>query len=286
MQLHLYSTAQAFLTATQTALEAEEAANGLMYGLALRILKFPERFEPPPYLCAVLEDGQPVVAALMTPPHNLVVFSTQRKPLAEAFDLVAQNLRRDDWSVPGVIGPNAAALGFAQAWQHLTGQTYTLQMHARVYELRRVIPPPQPPGSMRLAVEEDLDLIARWSQAFHEEALPDEPLSTPEQYLEFAHQRIGDRSFFLWQDSVPVALAGWTRPTPHGCSVGPVYTPPKYRGKGYASALTAGLSQLLLDQGKLFTALFTTLANPTSNSIYQKIGYRPVTDFDLYCFSA
>lgn len=284
MQLHLYSSANAFLNTTQPALEAAEAANSLMYGLALRILMQPERFQPPPFLGAVLETSYPLVAALMTPPHNVVVFSTRPEAQAEAFALVAQNLRRDDWNVPGVIGPNTAALGFAQVWQSLTGQPYTLQMHERVYELRQVIPPPQPPGHMRLAVEEDLDLIARWSQAFHEEALPNEPQSTPEQYLEFAHQRIGERSFFLWVDNVPVALAGWTRPTPHGCSVGPVYTPRKYRGKGYASALTAGLSQLLLEQGKQFTALFTDLANPTPNSIYQKIGYRPVTDFDMYRF--
>ncbi|MBN1373673.1 MAG: GNAT family N-acetyltransferase [Anaerolineaceae bacterium] len=284
MQLHLYSSALAFLNAAQPALEAAEAANNLMYGLALRIRDFPERFLPAPYLCTVLAAKQLQVAALMTPPHNLVVFSNHPARQDQAFALIAQNLLRDEWSVPGVLGPNAAALAFAQAWQNLTGKTYSLTMRERVYELRQVTPPPQPPGYMRPALETDIEMVARWTEEFQREALPDEANFAPEQYLENARLRIKDRTYYLWQDGIPVALAGWTRPTPHGCSIGPVYTPREFRSKGYASALTAGLSQLLLDQGKQFTALFTNLANPTSNSIYQKIGYRPVTDFDLYRF--
>jgi predicted GNAT family acetyltransferase len=81
-----------------------------------------------------------------------------------------------------------------------------------------------------------------------------------------------------------VALAGRNRSTPHGYCIGPVFTPPQFRGRGYATALTAALSQALLEGGKQFTALFTDLANPTSNSIYQKIGYRPLCDFDEYRF--
>ncbi len=284
MQLHLYASAHAFLDVTQPALEAAEAANNLMYGLILRICEFPERFQPAPYLSAVLDSGHVLTAALMTPPHNLVVFSNNPAGQDQAFALIAQNLLQDDWSVPGVLGPNAAALAFAQAWQTLTGKTYTLAMRERVYELRQVTTPPQPPGQMRLAREEDLYLVAQWTEEFQREALPDEAIAAPEQYLESTRLRIKDRTYYLWEDGVPVALAGWTRPTPHGCSIGPVYTPREFRGKGYASALTAGLSQYLLDQGKQFTALFTDLANPTSNSIYQKIGYRPVADFDMYRF--
>ena len=58
----------------------------------------------------------------------------------------------------------------------------------------------------------------------------------------------------------------------------PVYTPPEHRGTGYGSAVTAAVSQHALDAGARDVILFTDLANPTSNSIYQKIGYRPVYD--------
>ncbi len=125
--------------------------------------------------------------------------------------------------------------------------------------------------------------MAAWLYQFHREATTGDH-STLEELRYEAQLKIQDRHFFLWDDGEPVALAGKTRPTPNGCCIGPVYTPLEFRRKGYATALTAALSQLLLDEGKQFTALFTDLANPTSNSIYQKIGYRPVCDLDEYRF--
>jgi uncharacterized protein len=95
------------------------------------------------------------------------------------------------------------------------------------------------------------------------------------------------RGLRLWyDDGKPVSFAGYGNPTPNGCRVGPVYTPPEHRGKGYASACTAALSQELLDRGCKFVFLFTDLQNPTSNHIYQVIGYEPVSDFDEYHFAA
>jgi predicted GNAT family acetyltransferase len=80
-------------------------------------------------------------------------------------------------------------------------------------------------------------------------------------------------------------MAAHTGPTPNGVRVGAVYTPPELRGRGYASACTAAVTQRLLADGRRFCFLFTDLSNPTSNSIYQKIGYRPVCDVDQYRFS-
>ena len=111
MQLHLYSTAHAFLNATQPALEAAEAANNLMYGLALRIREFPERFLPAPYLSAVLAEDQLQVAALMTPPHNLVVFSNNPAHQDQAFALIAQNLFRDELECARRAGSQRSRVG-------------------------------------------------------------------------------------------------------------------------------------------------------------------------------
>ena len=283
MDLQTYPSAREFLKAAQPALEANEPANNLMYGLALWVQRFPERFLPPPYAGVVRGAGEVQAAALMTPPHNLIVLSTDNDSSGEAFDLVARNLRQEGWPVPGVLGPTDAALAFAKAWRSLTGESYELQVHERVYELRKVLQPPQPPGRMRLASRDELDLMAAWLSQFHREATTGDP-RTLEELREAAQLKIQDENFFLWDDGGPVALAGRTRPTPNGCCIGPVYTPLEFRRKGYATALTAALSQLLLDAGKQFTALFTDLSNPVSNSIYQKIGYRPVCDFDQYRF--
>ena len=90
----------------------------------------------------------------------------------------------------------------------------------------------------------------------------------------------------IWEDGEAVSLSGYGARTPHGIRIGPVYTPPELRGRGYASALVASLTQQLLSGGRDFCFLFTDLANPTSNSIYQRVGYRPVTDIEVWKFEA
>jgi predicted GNAT family acetyltransferase len=87
------------------------------------------------------------------------------------------------------------------------------------------------------------------------------------------------RGVLLWEhDGEIVSFAGWGGPTPNGARVGPVYTPPELRGRGYATAATAELSRRLLASGRRFCFLYTDLANPTSNAIYERIGYRRVCE--------
>src|SRR6185369_491689 len=94
-----------------------------------------------------------------------------------------------------------------------------------------------------------------------------------------------DAGVALWEDDGrPVSLSGWGGPTPNGIRIGPVYTPPEHRGRGYATALVAGLSQALLDRGRRFCFLYTDLANPTSNAIYERIGYVKVAESAMVAF--
>jgi len=74
--------------------------------------------------------------------------------------------------------------------------------------------------------------------------------------------------------------------TQHGEAISYVYTPPQFRRRGYATAMVAHLSQVLLDEGKRFCTLYTDLSNPTSNRIYQEIGYKPVADVVDLLFEA
>jgi hypothetical protein len=73
-------------------------------------------------------------------------------------------------------------------------------------------------------------------------------------------------------------MAVVTGRTLHGVRLGYVFTPRDRRRRGYAGALTAALSQHLLDQGARFCVLYTDLANPTSNALYPRVGYRPLCD--------
>ena len=105
--------------------------------------------------------------------------------------------------------------------------------------------------------------------------------SYPKRWIEHTLQR---STAYIREDKVPVSIACGGGITPNGASINKVYTPPEYRKKGYASACVAALSQILLNKGYKYCFLFTDLANPTSNHIYQSIGYQPVNDWYDYSF--
>jgi predicted GNAT family acetyltransferase len=280
MFLVRHNTAATFLARAQSTLELHEAANNLMVGIAIRLRECPERIKTPPYLATVADGERLVAAALMTPPHRLILHAEDAD--AEALRLLALDLVAGGWHVPGVGALKTPSRAFAETWSAATGQPYRAGMNERVYELRRVDPPDPPiSGVLRVATEADLPLMCEWVWRFIQDAGVE---GTPEGAREIAETRIADRDLFIWDDGGPVATVTKTRHSTHGIVVSLVYTPPPCRNRGYASAAVAALSQQLLDAGWEFCALFTDLANPTSNSIYQRIGYRPVADFDEYVF--
>jgi predicted GNAT family acetyltransferase len=156
-------------------------------------------------------------------------------------------------------------------------------MEMRIFQLERVIPPIDVPGRFRPATVDDSDLVAAWSVAFVRESLGD--AADPATVERSVVAGIEERRLFVWEDLLPVSMAAWVGPTPNGVRINYVYTPPELRGRGYASACVAALSQNRLDSGRRFCFLYTDLANPTSNSIYRKIGYEPVADVSAFNFS-
>lgn len=120
---------------------------------------------------------------------------------------------------------------------------------------------------------------------FSTEALPEapplpDPVETADRWISGTYRRL-----YLWEDAgQAVSLVGAGGETPNGIRIGPVFRPPELRSRGYATSLTAAASQDQLDRGRRFVFLFTDLANPTSNKIYQVIGYEPVCDMDQYRF--
>jgi uncharacterized protein len=280
MHVVRHQTADSFLAHAQGVLEQHEAANNLMIGIAVRLYESPERIKTPPYLATVEDDGRLLASALMTSPHRLILHAESGD--TEPLRLLAHALVIEGYHVPGVGGLKPASKAFAEVWSAVTGQPHRAGMHECVYELRRVIPPePAIPGVLRVATEDDLPLMSEWVWGFIQDAGLD---GTAEDALEIAELRIGDRDLFIWDDGGQVSMVTKTRHSAHGIVVSLVYTPPVHRNRGYASAAVAALSGQLLDVGWEFCALFTDLANPTSNSIYQRIGYRPVADFDEYIF--
>jgi uncharacterized protein len=292
MKLTRYASGAEFLRHAQAALEREEAANGLIVGIAVRVAEAPDYYgKYPIYLATVDEADELVAAAVRTPPHNVILYSTRgadpdplRLILDDVLDFHAA-LPPDSPGrrVPGVVAHAATALAFAELWTRATGQPHKTAMNQRIYELSEVTPPASVPGHLRPARDDELDLLADWYYQFNIDCHL--PAMTPVEAREVATRALTNGALFLWEvEGQVVSMAGRGRTSSHGISVGPVYTPVELRGHGYASACVAALSQQLLDAGWDFCTLYTDLDNPISNSIYQRIGYRPVCDSKEYHF--
>jgi hypothetical protein len=207
-------------------------------------------------------DGEVCGAAFHTPPHpiGLAIMPVQTvAPLVEALD-------RD---IPMLFG-TVALIDEARRLLGPPGRVVSERLY-RLGTLRV----PEVPGQGRTAVPADFPLLVSWYQAFGDETRMGEG-----DVAERVAQRLAARELFVWESGgVPVSLAGLSPAAGGVCRIGPVYTPPSCRRKGYGAAVTAHASQAGLAERCDQVVLFTDLDNPTSNAIYQAIGYEPVSDY-------
>ena len=259
------ATVEEFLERGGDFLLRDEPRNNLILGIASTIAST-DLYEEA-HFWLVENEGEILAAALRTPPHKLV--------LAYASDLDAVALLRDAvGEVPGVVGLPPAVELFAPA---------RIVFAQGVYALERVADVPRPAGRARVADAGDREVALRLLTDFHREAT--NAFAFDERMLDLRLSG-GSRGLLLWEvDGAPVSLAGWGGNTPNGIRIGPVYTPPELRGRGYATALVAELSQRMLDRGRRFCFLYTDLANPTSNAIYERIGFVRVAESCELAFS-
>jgi uncharacterized protein len=280
MKLEAHADAAVFLDAAAPVLDADEARHNLLYGICSTLVDAPDVYREA-HLWTVRDGGAVVAAAVLTPPFNAVV----ARPVSdEALRFAARVLHDRSTQLPGVTGAIPEVDVFADTWQELTGLGKRLRMSQGIYAARMVTPAGAS-GSPRPAVDSDRRLIVDWLRAFREEAIPEEAPHIDldemvERRLQSAHAGFG-----LWVDEgEAVSLCGYGGRTPHGIRIGPVYTPPELRGRGYGSAVTAQVTQEQLATGRDYCFLYTDLANPTSNKIYMNIGYERVCDSAEYAF--
>jgi predicted GNAT family acetyltransferase len=262
-------------------LDTDEPRHNLIYGICSTLLDSPGAY-PTAHLWTIHAD-EVVGAALMTPPFNLIV---ARPTDPDALPFAARALHEERVALPGVTGALPEADEFAQAWKALAGVRVCRRMSQGIYAARSVRLPDDVPGEPRPARHNDRDLLIEWLRAFQVEALP---ADSPHGDLgDIVDRRLASETagFELWEDgSKPVSLCGYGGRTPHGIRIGPVYTPPELRGRGYASALVANITKQLLDGGRDYCFLYTDLANPTSNRIYMNVGYERVCDSAEFAFA-
>jgi predicted GNAT family acetyltransferase len=220
----------------------------------------------------VMEGGSVVGAAMHTPPHPVFL---PRLPSGAA-STIATALSQNGRAVPGVDGEKRSVTEFVLAWTARTGVTPQLRMALRMYRLGKLLPPSGASGQGRLATLDDGDLLTRWIEQFDQEAHAG-PLSEPT--ASWVERRVSAAQIWLWCDGgVAVSLAARSAPAAGVARIGPVYTPPAQRRRGYGAAVTAAATQAARDAGAEHVVLYTDLSNPTANSIYQSIGYVPDHD--------
>jgi predicted GNAT family acetyltransferase len=195
---------------------------------------------------------------------------------------LARDLTAAGRGIPGVNGDRQAADAFTAAWRDRTGDAVTVHRRMRLFRLARLVPPaPRPEGSARRAAGTDRDLLDAWFGAFARE-VGDMPAHDHRADI---GKRLGYGGITIWEaGGAPVSVACLTRAVGAMARIGPVYTPPELRGRGYAAGATAAVSQAALDAGVRDVVLYTDLANATSNALYERLGYRAVEDRVILSF--
>lgn len=241
------------------------------------------QFQASAPLLAVGVDGAGTVAAaaMRTAPWPMLCTPVDPGDAASLIDLWL----RHDPDLPGVNALLDTARAIAGAWARRTGGTDRCRIAMAMHSLRSVVDPPQPgPGELVTATVADRDLAVAWWNAFVDDSHVID--AGPDSRAAQVDFRIGARHLFLWQDEGrPVSMVS-TNPEVAGVvRIGPVYTPPEARRRGYASSAVAAVSRHALEAGADTCMLYTDLANPTSNKIYADVGYRRIAEWEERVFT-
>lgn len=236
---------------------------------------------PANWFMATVTDGDALLlTAIMTPPFNLTLYATDN-----ALDAAAVQFLIDHMPVPypGVTTTKPLAQLFTRLYCEKTGASHEIETDLRLYELESVKPDllaavRKPEYNLRLAEERDMAYLPYWGEGFNLDCF-NAPITITEATADTYRAVINRRNrYILEHHGVPVTMAGINRELVTVCTIAAVYTPPYFRKKGYASLCVAAISQIGLEKGFKKCTLYTDLANPISNSIYMKIGYKPVSD--------
>jgi predicted GNAT family acetyltransferase len=219
---------------------------------------------------------------VQTPPKPLLLYHDRPNHYADSLGIFAADLSQNKWAPSGVLAQREIADSFAKYWSSVTGLRTELALRERLYECGEVRHQPEANGALREPTPEELPTIISWAEAMETElGLPETAQNTESRI----HHLYKGKSVFVWADGPhPVSMVLKTRPTRHTISISGVYTPPALRNRGFASASVSALTQRMLESGYRTCNLFTDLGNPTSNAIYQRIGYIPVVDYNFHKF--
>jgi ribosomal protein S18 acetylase RimI-like enzyme len=242
------------------ALERDEAKHNLIIAVLGRLTS-----ENPPEL-EWWSLGEPGQCAIKAPGYPMVL-GDLNVAQCHAF---AEAIRSLDY--PAVVGADETPRWFVERAGEL-GVTFLESIPQQIQVLRDKPAYPAVPGHARQLAAADTPLFSDWMVAFVREAIPQDPVPTPEQ---LALSAASGRFQFWIVDGEPVSMAGIMRRTRHAAAIAGVYTPPRLRGRGYAGSVTAAVADAIFAEGRSMACLYVDLRNPYSSRCYAKIGFTPV----------
>jgi len=285
MEARFYEEVDDFYDIAYPFLLAREAENNLLLTILISLKENFHDIEKERPLMFSLKDSDDVkLISLRTPPHDLLISYTDNLDTIEV--LVEELLKRNE-KLPGVLSFKEAADKFAKLWCEENSLKPNLFRKERIYKLVEVSKDTIGKRQFSVASKTHQSIVIKWAGEIMKEALADTTEDDIEQttnQLRKEFEENKSKMFLLFDNNEPVSMVRKAGKTPNGNFVNLVYTPPYLRRKGYATECVAKLSKQLLEEGNKYCFLFTDLSNPTSNSIYQKIGYRPVIDENHYKF--
>jgi RimJ/RimL family protein N-acetyltransferase len=271
LRLTVYEDAARFVVAAGAFLHAAEVENSIIATPAARIATAPNDDDAGSYLATVSDDREVVAAAFHGASGGILLTAAPEA----AVTLIAKDLADRGRKPKSLVGPLAQCEAFARAWREQTGQAHVLRFHLRHFELTQSPGPHAAEGQLRRPETSEHSLVADWQLAFLDELELFDELPSARRNLA---RRIERGLVRVWDDGGAVAFVGFGEGAAATARIAPVYTPPRFRGRGYASAMVGALSRELFAAGKRAIFLTTDVANTTSNNIYQRIGFRPAAD--------
>lgn len=266
--------AQQFLRMAGPLLHADAVSNTVLLTAAASVVEGGREVfgdEPPLFGWWASAGGLVEGAFIHTPPYP-----AQLSVLPEAaIDPLAKLLAERERRLAGVGAADRLAEAFAAAWCARTNDVAELALRLRLYRLAALrAPQPAPPGHADMATIADRALVRDWIEAIARETGAQMAGSRT------LDKRLAAGSLAIWRDArgTPVALAGWSREVRGTRRIGPVYTVEEHRGHGYAAAVTAVACRRALDRGTTQLLLYADIDNPTSNTLYRRLGFEPVED--------
>ena len=274
MEFKKFEDVHEFAVKVEPILAEKEDIHSLFFGV-LQAIKA-GRYDNP-FMAIIEEDEEVLVLCQMTPPHSLNLIFVDENRSEESMDLLITNLLDLAIEIPSIISLKQDAYCFSKKWEVKTGMRANLLFDQGLYRLDKVDETlERSAGTWRFAEEKDCSLIKKWFNLFEADA--ELPLTSVEEVKQRVSLFVGEREVFLWEhDGKVVSMMKKARPTRHGVTVSFVFTPKGERRKGYARTMVAACSKELLREYD-FCVLYTDMMNPTSNKIYQEIGYEKIAD--------